>query len=165
MEMEAAGIRTGCNFTDEFCKAMVFCMGYLYQTWWKCYYLFLFSSNWSVQHGQIWLNLYTHFTVLVYQGEFRGFQVSCHLQQSWSQSGSSGFRLGHSPPTVRCSLVLYFLSLDPKEDILHRSNGRRKSAKPIYTWLSCMQWKMHVVTLMCEPLKISPSFSSSSLAV
>lgn len=122
-------------------------------------------SNWSIQHGQILLNLYTYFTNLVSQGEFRAFQVSCYLQQCWTQSGSSGLRLGHSPPTVCSSLLLYFLSLDPKEEILHHGNGRHKTAKPIHTWLSCMQWKIHVVTLMYEPLKISPPFSSSSLAV
>lgn len=169
MEMETAGIRTGCNFTDEFCKPVVFCMGYLYPTWWKCYYLFLFNPMLKLIHTT-WTNiiksiLYTYFTNLVSQGEFRACQVSCYLQQCWSQSGSSGLRLGHSPPTVCSSLLLYFLSLDPKEEILHHGNGRRKTAKPIHTWLSCMQWKIHVVTLMYEPLKISPPFSSSSLAV
>lgn len=134
MEMETAGVQTGCNFTDGFCKPVVFCMGYLYPTWWKCYYLFLFNPILKLIHTtQILLNLYTYFTNLVSQGEFRAFQVSCYLQQCWSQPGSSGLRLGHSPPTVFCSLLLYFLSLDPKEEILHRGNGRRKTAKPIHT--------------------------------
>lgn len=135
MEMETAGVRTGCNFTDEFCKPVVFCMGYLYPTWWKCYYLFLLNPMLKLIHTT-WTNIIKSIYTLYKPGLSRWIQnisgfllFATMLVSTWFLWFATGSLTTHS---LLLSAAVFSFS-GSKEEILHRGNGRRKTAKPIHT--------------------------------